>query len=349
MSIRVLCPEGHPVCVHANKLGGTVICPRCYTCFLAELADLAGSSSHHAREKPQSKRSRDDDEDDEEVKKKPKAKKDDEEEEEEKQVKKKPKAKKDDEETGIQEKPSAKAKSASAKKSRNDDDDDEDDEEEEEEKPRKKKPKAKRDDDDEDDEDDDEKKDEPEEEPIEWTKKKRQLNIVNVGMMAYLIGFYTMIVLFIILVIFELPSTLFLVIALWSENYDMASFFCYCLCVIAAIGAFPIYICHLIGWITGIMSPAKAEGRGTCITAILMFVSPIFLLVVYLIFDTAIISRDAVAARMFQMFLFFGFVLMMMAFYCSLIYIGSIAGYLGMTTEKRKPQALGWFIVGGSI
>ena len=39
----------------------------------------------------------------------------------------------------------------------------------------------------------------------------------------------------------------------------------------------------------------------------------------------------------------------MMAFYCSLIYIGRIAGYMGLTTDKHKPQALGWFIVGGII
>src|SRR5579883_2044352 len=37
------------------------------------------------------------------------------------------------------------------------------------------------------------------------------------------------------------------------------------------------------------------------------------------------------------------------AFYCSLIYLGRIAGFIGLSTEKEKPIAAGWFLVGGWI
>jgi cation transport ATPase len=64
MSIPVVCPEGHPVAVHADKLGGTVFCPHCFTSFRAKLADV--SEIQARKEERKSKRSRDDDDDDEE-------------------------------------------------------------------------------------------------------------------------------------------------------------------------------------------------------------------------------------------------------------------------------------------
>jgi hypothetical protein len=86
MTIRILCPEGHPVRIEASKLGGVVVCPQCFTSFLSE-PDLA--PSWHARKATsKSSRSRDDDDDDDDE--------DDEDDEDEKPQRKKKAAKEDD-------------------------------------------------------------------------------------------------------------------------------------------------------------------------------------------------------------------------------------------------------------
>src|ERR1017187_4473718 len=115
MKICVHCPEGHPICVAAEKLGRVVICPRCLTSFLADLADT--TSRHARKEEPKPKR--------------PRAKDEDEEEEDEKPQKKK--ARKKDEEAEADEKPLKKT----GKLKKDDDDEEADDEEvkEEEEEP----------------------------------------------------------------------------------------------------------------------------------------------------------------------------------------------------------------------
>ena len=112
MSICVLCPEGHPVCVAAERLRGVVICPRCLSSFLAELAD---TTSRHARnEEPNSKRPRGKDEDDEEEEdekpQKKKVRKKDEDEEADERPQKKKTRKQDEDEDEEDEKPRKKPK-----------------------------------------------------------------------------------------------------------------------------------------------------------------------------------------------------------------------------------------------
>lgn len=103
MNVRLICPEGHPVVVAADKLGGTAICPHCFTTFLAEL-DLA-RGSHARKDEGKSRRARDDD--------------DEEDEEDDRPRKKKPKPR--DEDDDEDDKPRR-------KKRRDDDDDDEEEE-----------------------------------------------------------------------------------------------------------------------------------------------------------------------------------------------------------------------------
>jgi hypothetical protein len=118
---------------------------------------------------------------------------------------------------------------------------------------------------------------------------------------------------------------------------------------IAAVGAIPIYVCHVIGWFTGLFAPAKSESRGTVVTALAMFFSPILMYIVYFILCAIFQPRPEVRQRLLDMFNGFALILWLLAYYCSLIQIGCIAGYMGLTIEKFKPQALAWFIVGGCL
>jgi hypothetical protein len=99
MSMRVLCPEGHPVVIEADELGEEVVCPRCRTSFVAE-KDSAEKRPARAK-KPKSSRARDDDdEEDEKPVKKAKARKsraDDDDEGGEPPRKRKPVRRRDDE------------------------------------------------------------------------------------------------------------------------------------------------------------------------------------------------------------------------------------------------------------
>ena len=227
---------------------------------------------------------------------------------------------------------------------------------EEEEKPRKKR-KPTKDEEDEDEEDDDEDEDdeeggedEVEDEPIEWTTKKRQLNTVNIGLTAYLISFYILVVTYLIVVLVSLPWTACLAVGLFVDEFNgWATFLALCMFILLGIGMAPVYVCQIVGWITGLFSPKRAEARSICITAILLFLGPILMYIVYFIFSAAILERQEVASRMLNMFHGISLILEMLAFFCGLIYIGAIAGYMGMSMEKAKPQALGWFIVGGTM
>jgi hypothetical protein len=324
MKICVHCPEGHPICVAAEKLGRVVICPRCLTSFLADLADT--TSRHARKEEPKPKR--------------PRAKDEDEEEEDEKPQKKK--ARKKDEEAEADEKP---LKKKTPKKVKDDDEDEED------EKPRKKTGKLKKDDDDE--EADDEEVKEEEEEPIEWTRKKRQLALVSTGMKAYLIGYYAMMVTFGLLALFQLPWLAFTVLAHFNAgdkiDMDMPNLIFYIMAFFGGVGGVVLYACQIIGWVTGLLAPGRAEVRGVCITALLMFLGPVLLYLIYFFFANVVIDRASVSDRMLSLFHGFAFVSLMMALYCGLIYLGKIAGYMNMTMEKHKPQALGGFVVGGTM
>src|SRR5437870_1314941 len=64
MSMRIVCPEGHPVALSPSKLGRLVLCPCCFSSFWATLNH---SPSWQARkDEGKVRRPSDDDEDDDE-------------------------------------------------------------------------------------------------------------------------------------------------------------------------------------------------------------------------------------------------------------------------------------------
>jgi hypothetical protein len=255
----------------------------------------------------------------------------------------------------------ARPEKGKARSSRDDDDDDEEEEErpqkkkrpaakEEQEKPSKKKaPSKKQQEEDDEDEEEDEQEPQLEEDAIRWNKKKRRLSVVNKGLLSYLISFYLMLAMFGIMALLEVPCAIFLVIAAFNEQDGMAFLFWFCAIIAGLIGAVPIYIGHIIGWILELFAPSKAEMVGVCITAMLLFIGPVFLYIVYFILVWILTPSDLVSANMLLMFHMFAFIFWMVAMYCSFLSVSRVAAYMGMTTEKFKPTALGWFIVGGNM
>lgn len=164
MSLCICCPEGHRVQITADKLGQSVACPACFAVFLAELDCSTGRGVRKEEKKP--RRARDDDDDD-----------DDDDEEEETPRKKKPAVKAE----------SAKKKDAKAK--------DSSDQISEKPLPAAKKKPSRRDDDDDDEDGDEEEEEEHEAEPeINWTPRKRQLNLCVIGLYVTIGAFVVMII-----------------------------------------------------------------------------------------------------------------------------------------------------------
>jgi hypothetical protein len=350
---RIVCPQGHEVAVAPDKLGQTVICPHCLTPFLAEL-DL--SPACHARKDGKASKASDDDDDDDDV-------------DDRIQAKLPPKKsspakskKQDDDEVEVHVQEKLPAKKAIAKKNK-DADDEEDgppvkkaarrkgDEDEEEDKPSR----ARDDDDAGKDEDDGEPRrarvefeDDEEEPPIEWTRKKRQLRVVNIGLLAYAVSVVIMIVMFVLWALMSVLLMISLVIALIAEDIWFPKVVMVITLIMMSILFVPVYICHIVGWITGLFSPPRAAARSVVITAISLFLSPILLYLVWILFHFAIIDRSDVSDNMLNMMHFFSFLLIKLGFYTSLVYIGRIAAFMRMS-DDRKPQALGWIVVGGSI
>jgi hypothetical protein len=95
------------------------------------------------------------------------------------------------------------------------------------------------------------------------------------------------------------------------------------------------------------MGPGKSGSRGIAMTSLVLFITPVLLFMFYFILMAILKPRAEVADRLFYMILGIAGVCAFLAFYCSLVSIGGVAGYMNLTTEKSKPSALGWFIVGG--
>jgi hypothetical protein len=249
MSMRVVCPEGHSVLVDASKLGGTAVCPRCLTAFLVEMPDALVRNAR--KEESKSRRARDDDDDDDE----------DGDDEEEERPRKKAKAKKpkdDDEEEN--ERP---RKKATAKKAKDDEDDEDEDEDDE---PRTKKKSAKKEDDEDEEESDEEKEPEEVEEPIEWTPRKRQLKVASMGLIAMIVGCYSM-------------MAVALFNSIWIDLYEF-NVYAEALTLFHWISMPLLYLgltAFVVGMVMSWWTPAKAEGRGALISA-LVFATIVYIL-----------------------------------------------------------------------
>lgn len=285
MSMRVVCPQGHVVLVNASKLGGTAICPQCFASFLVELNRV--SPGRARPEGGKSRRPRDDEDDD------------DDDEEGEERPRKKPSAKKAKDED---ERPSKKAKTKKTK---------DDDVGEEEETPRrKKKPRA------EEDETDDDKEEAKEpEEPIEWTPRKRQLNIGSNGLIAMMVGCYLL-----------LAFTVFT--SCWIDLYEFDVFDGGRPWTISLFYFFSVPLLYLgmtafvVALVFNLAAPAKAGGRGAIISG-LVFASLVYLLgLMALLTMLGVFVADPARAERFVQLLVGGSVV------CFVIFMISTMAYL---------------------
>jgi hypothetical protein len=272
MTLCVSCPEGHSVSVTPGKLGRAVACPCCFTVFRADL-DLSPARQARKEEK-KARRSRDDDNDDDDDDD------DDDDEEEEKPRKKKPAAKP----KGKAEEPKKKDAKPPAKKaaSKKDEDEDEEDEEEggEEEK-------------------------EPE---IDWTPRKRQLSICNIGLSITIGAFGTMIG-FTVVVCLWLDYCTFGVMGAFQATIpaelvqklvglayaDSATY-------IAAPFFTLTQIILLVGLFFSLSVPAKAEARSLAISGIVFgLLTFVFGILVLLAHYQVVVSDPVRAERMIQL------------------------------------------------
>jgi hypothetical protein len=311
MSIRVVCPEGHPVVVEACKLGGAVVCPHCYASFPAE---MYLTPARHAR-KAESKSSRSDDEDDEEEErpqKKIKAKRprDDDEEEERPQKKTKAKKPKDEEET-------PKRKNQTRKQ----EDDDEEDEEEAEEK----------------EEDDDEEAEE--ERPIEWTARKRQLNVCSNGVLAMTVGVYCL-------------AAFAGFTALWVAFHEMdlfdggrpwmVSFFDWLSIPLLYLGI----AAFTVGMFLSLRVPAKAEGRGPIIAALIFSGLVFFLGLLTILGMYGTLSGDEErASRFVQLLVGSSSVCFILFLVSTKAYLAKLMIFMKMHLESSQPITNAGFIL----
>jgi hypothetical protein len=258
MIAEVKCPVGHNVAIAVAKLGETIACPCCFTPFLATLE--IDFNAHAKKEERKPGRTRDDDDDDDDEDDRPQ---------------KKTKSRREEEDEEEDEAPRKKK----AARRRDDNEDDEEDDEDEDEAPRKKKATRKRDDDDDedeededDDEDDDDEDDgdeddgdEDEEDEIEWTRRKRQLNMCSIGLIILivatsLLGAFT--------VFTDLAFSIFLILGgpdFWTPVASFLFFFlavpCLFLCIIG----------HMACLFMNLFVPARAEARGPLIGGLVFF------------------------------------------------------------------------------
>jgi hypothetical protein len=293
MSMRVDCPEGHPTLVNASRLGAVAICPRCFASFLVEIDSVP--SWHARKQDSKARRARDDDDDDEDVN-------------DEERPRKKTKAKKakEDDEDNEEEKP--RRKSQMRKRMDEDDEDEEDDEKDE----------------DEDEEDEDE--GEPEE-PIEWTPRKRQLNICSHGLIAMMVACF-------FLIAFTIFTSLWIdIFELFRSDWALSGFYWFSL-PLAYLGL----TAFVVGMAFNLAAPAKAEAKGALIAAI-VFAGLIYLLgFLTLLTSLGVLVSDPARAERFVQLLTGGslicFVLCMVS---TMAYLSKLMVFMKLHLDASQP------------
>ena len=302
MSMHVLCPEGHLVVVDPNRRGAAAICPRCLASFLVEI-DRA-PAWHARKEDSRARRPRDDD---------------DEEDEEERPRKK-----------------------TTPKKAKRDDEDDD------EETPRRKKQSRKTVEDEEDEgedqeEDEDEVEGDEEEEPeipIEWTARKRQLNVGSIGLIIMMIGNYCL-----------LALAAFTILA--SANLMLGA---------------PVWVVVIIFWvsvalrylgITGfvvgavlnLFAPSKIEGRAMLIST-LVFTGLVYVLgLMILLCVHGYLVADPARGRRFAELLYLGAIICYGAGMLSAAtYLSKLMIFMKLHLEKGQPISnMAFILLGGAV
>ena len=213
-----------------------------------------------------------------------------------------------------------------------------DDEDEDDDRPRRKKPVRKIVDDDEDeDEDKEEDEEQEDDEPIEWTPRKRQMNLCNVGLIVMTVGLG---------MIAGFGGLSALSIAIWEvlcdngKDKDWSSISW----LVFQWGALSLMYLGLaallIGMLINLATPAKVEGRGPLFGAIVCVVLVFVLgLLTLLTWNGAIVSDPIRMKRMAEL-------LIGASVICAIGGLVSLTGYLAklmifikMHLEKTQPIA----------
>lgn len=315
MNVRVICPEGHSVVVTAGKLGGTAICPHCFTSFVVKFT--IDPSSHARNDEGRSRRSRDDDDDEDEEDDRPRKKK------------------RKEEEEGIEpdDKPRRPKKSTPR-----------DEEEDEDDRPRRRKGRNEDDDDDDDDEESTPRPPVEEEEPIKWTPRKRQLAVVSNALVLYQVNFWLMFVIFAL----DGLNILGLLIGIFVPALALITFILTSFIILPAVAG--SFVVQLIAWIMMFWAPAKSGARGSAITAMGFFFAPVLLFGIHLTLSFASFFRnDIVEGRFLFLMVALACLSGLISFFFSLQVLGNIASFLGLHQLAKEPITLGWFIIGGTL
>lgn len=314
MIICIACPEGHPVHLAAGRFDGEVLCPRCLTSFFAS-AGFAPSSNAKP-EKGKARRPRDEDDDDEEDEKpakkgKPaKGKKGKDAEEKPAQKSKSTKTKKDDDDK----KPSAKPKPAKTKKDDEEDDDDEDEEEEEE-----------------------------EEEEIQWTGRKRQLNLCSKGLALIIAGIYLLVG----FVVFSMLSVDYFELVEDQKGEVWRNGPAYYLFYFLAIPL--IYLATgtlMVGMFMNLAVPPKVEGKGPLFAGI-VFGGLVFLLAVVLLLTLfeVIVSDPVRYSRLLELVAGASILCFVVCFLATMGYLSKLLTFMRMQMESSQPITSGGFLM----
>lgn len=278
MTVQVLCPEGHPCNVAETKIGTTVVCPRCFASFLAEVN--GGALMHARREERRPRRARDEDDDEDE-----------------------------DEEEEDDEPPPRKAK---ARRARDDDDDEDEDEEE-----------------DEDDED--------EEDEIEWTPRKRQLNVCRIALILMIVCAY----LAVAHIVFS--GLAFDIGLIWGDWEVIAWFMFWWISI-------PLMILQVIGYLISLFIsfavPGKAEARAPIISGVVFFGIVIFVTIFTLLVWAGALGFDPDRKSRF-LYLLCGIAGLCYAFgLVSLMgYLSKLMVFMRLHLESSQPITSGGFIL----
>ena len=322
MTVHLVCPQGHLVQVAVGKLGSVVACPRCCTPFRAELD--VGIAQHSRKE--DKRRARDEDDDDE----------DEDDDDDRPQKKSKSRKAKGDGDDRVSEKPLKRAK---AKKPPVDD---EDEDEEEDEKPRKKKGAPRKTEDDEDEDDEDAGPEEEAEEPIEWTPRKKRLNICGIGIMV-MMGAYCVLIAFtfflmLVLDFFTFAFGAYIGTENKMEGLDVEGASTWIFAFTTAPFAILVQIVMMVGLFMNLPIPPKAEARSSLIAGIvfggLVFLSGILIL---LALFQVIVSDAARAANLISLMGSGAGLCFLISLMSAMAYHGTLLRFLNLRMEASQP------------
>lgn len=302
MTATVLCPVGHPVAIAAEKIGGTIACPHCLVPFFASLE--LDVRAHAKKEERKPRRTRNDDDDD------------DEDEDDDEPRKRKSARRRDDDDDDDEDEDEAPRRKKSARKRDDDDEDEEEDDDEDEE--------------DEDEEDDDEEDDDEEE--VEWTRRKRQLNMCSIGLIILIVA-YSLLAAFTIFC--DLGFAIFLILGdpdFWTPVAYFLFFFlsvpCLFLCIVGHMAALAI----------NFFIPARAEARSPIIAGEVFFGLMAFLSIFIVLAHFDVIMADP-DRRLRMMQLLIG--ISLICFACGIIgtmaYLAKFMIFMRLHLESSKP------------